>query len=105
MRISDWSSDVCSSDLFVCMRYWHPMSEGVARAVRAFAPDLVVLLPLYPQFSTTTTASSLRVWRQAAAAAGLTAPTRVLCCYPVEPGFVAAGLGRTLGRVRSGQTV
>lgn len=75
---------------FVCMRYWHPMSEEVARAVQGFAPDRVVLLPLYPQFSTTTTASSLRVWRRAAAAAGLAAPTQLLCCYPDEPGFVAA---------------
>jgi ferrochelatase len=75
---------------FVCMRYWHPMSEQVARAVSDFAPDRVVLLPLYPQFSTTTTASSLRVWRQAAAAAGLAAPTQLLCCYPSEPGFIDA---------------
>lgn len=75
---------------FVCMRYWHPMSEEVARAVQGFAPDRVVLLPLYPQFSTTTTASSLRVWRRAAAAAGLAAPTRLLCCYPDEPGFIEA---------------
>lgn len=75
---------------FPCMRYWHPMSPEVARAVRDFAPDSIVLLPLYPQFSTTTTASSLRVWREAASAAGLEVPTRLVCCYPAEPGFIAA---------------
>jgi ferrochelatase len=75
---------------FACMRYWHPMSPEVARAVRDFAPDRIVLLPLYPQFSTTTTESSLRVWREAAAAAGLDRPTHLVCCYPDEPGFVAA---------------
>ena len=42
---------------YVCMRYWHPMTERVVQSVRRFAPDRVVLLPLYPQFSTTTTAS------------------------------------------------
>ena len=48
--------------VFACMRYWHPLSDAVAREVKAFAPDEIVL-PLYPQFSTTTTASSYRVWR------------------------------------------
>ncbi len=75
---------------FVAMRYWHPMSAATAQAVKAFAPELVVLLPLYPQFSTTTTASSLKAWARAARAVGLEAPTRAVCCYPAAPGFVAA---------------
>lgn len=75
---------------FIAMRYWHPMSAETAAAVKAYDPDLVLLVPLYPQFSTTTTASSVRVWREAARAVGLTAPDRVLCCYPTEPGFIAA---------------
>jgi ferrochelatase len=75
---------------FIAMRYWHPMSTETAAAVKEFAPDLVILLPLYPQWSTTTSASSLRVWREAAETVGLKAETRVVCCYPTEPGFVAA---------------
>src|SRR5262249_10345257 len=51
---------------YVCMRYWHPMTEAVVRSVRRFAPDRIVLLPLYPQFSTTTTASSFKAWQAAA---------------------------------------
>src|SRR5439155_18781038 len=47
---------------YVCMRYWHPMTEAVVRAVRRFAPDRIVLLPLYPQFSTTTPVSSFKAW-------------------------------------------
>lgn len=61
---------------FVCMRYWHPFSDAVARDVHAFAPDQVVLLPLYPQFSTTTTQSSFDDWDQTAARVGLAAPDR-----------------------------
>ncbi|HET8729297.1 MAG TPA: ferrochelatase [Alphaproteobacteria bacterium] len=76
--------------VFIAMRYWHPMSDETAYAVKDFDPDEIVLLPLYPQFSTTTTASSLRVWRQAAEAAGLRKPTRVLCCYPDAGGFIEA---------------
>ena len=58
--------------------------------VKDFSPDDVILLPLYPQFSTTTTASSLRVWRDACRIARLDASTRAVCCYPTEDRFIAA---------------
>jgi ferrochelatase len=74
---------------FVAMRYWHPFSEPVAREVRDWAPDEIILLPLYPQYSTTTTGSSLTAWREAAAAAGLVAPVTSLCCYHADPDYVA----------------
>jgi protoporphyrin/coproporphyrin ferrochelatase len=76
--------------VFVCMRYWHPFSEAVAREVRSFAPDRIVLLPLYPQYSTTTTASSLADWRRAASGIGLAVPTHAICCYPSSRGLVEA---------------
>ena len=75
---------------FVAMRYWHPFSAEAAAAVRDWDPDEVLLLPLYPQFSTTSTGSSLTAWREAAAAAGLVKPTTTLCCYHSDPGFIAA---------------
>lgn len=77
-------------EAFVCMRYWHPMSQAVAKDVKAFDPDQIIMLPLYPQFSTTTTESSFSDWRDAVAAAGITAPSKRICCYPVEPGLIAA---------------
>ena len=77
---------------YVCMRYWHPMTEAVVRSVKRFAPDRIVLLPLYPQFSTTTTDSSAKAWKAAAAAAKLVVPTQTVCCYPDEPGFIAASV-------------
>lgn len=76
--------------VFVAMRYWHPRSDHVVQAVRDWDPDRIVLLPLYPQFSTTTTGSSLDDWARAAAANGLERPTSAVCCYPTQPGFVAA---------------
>ncbi|WP_374654135.1 ferrochelatase [Dongia sp.] len=75
---------------FIAMRYWHPFTEDVARAVKDWEPTEIVLLPLYPQFSTTTTASSQRAWDETARKIGLGAPRRLICCYPDEPGFVAA---------------
>jgi ferrochelatase len=56
-------------------------------------------LPLYPQFSTTTTQSAFDDWDRAAAAAGLTAPARRVCCYPVENGWISALAARTRAAV------
>lgn len=75
---------------FICMRYWHPMSDAVARDVKSFAPDKIILLPLYPQYSTTTSASSIQDWNRAAASAGLSAPTVEVCCYPESDGWIDA---------------
>ncbi|MBS0524117.1 MAG: ferrochelatase [Proteobacteria bacterium] len=74
---------------YVCMRYWHPMTERVVQSVRRFAPDRIVLLPLYPQYSTTTTASSFAAWRKAAK---LEVPTVEIESYPTEPGFIRASI-------------
>jgi ferrochelatase len=84
------SGEGVEAKAFVAMRCWHPFSDGAARAVAAFNPDKTVLLPLYPQYSTTTTASSLKDWARAAKKAGLATPTSRVCCYPWETGFVAA---------------
>lgn len=78
---------------FVAMRYWHPVTAAAVAAVQAWGADEIVLLPLYPQFSTTTTASSLAVWRQEAAARRLAVPTRAIRSYPTAPGFIAAVAG------------
>lgn len=86
--------------VFICMRYWHPMSDAVVRDVKAFAPDRIVLLPLYPQFSTTTSRSSVRDWQAAAARVGLSAETRTLCCYPTEDGFVEEAARRVAEGLR-----
>jgi ferrochelatase len=74
---------------YVCMRYWHPLTDAVVRSVACFGPDRIVLLPLYPQFSTTTTGSSFKAWRDAAA---FTAPTATISSYPTEPGFIRASV-------------
>ena len=94
-------------EVFIAMRYWHPRAAATARRVAAFAPDQMILLPLYPQYSTTTSASSLKEWEREAKAAGITAPSRTVCCYPEEAGFVAAvvdGLRAALREVEEGAT-
>jgi ferrochelatase len=66
------------------------MVRETAFEVRAWEPDRIVLLPLYPQFSTTTTGSSLTGWREATKAIGLKVPTATVCCYPTQAGWIRA---------------
>ena len=75
---------------FIAMRYWPPLSAAAAAAVKEWGADEIVLLPLYPQYSSTSTGSSLRAWREEATAQNLVARTRAVCCYFAAPGFVGA---------------
>jgi len=75
---------------FIAMRYWHPRAAETVAAVRDWGADRVLLLPLYPQFSTTTSASSIAEWQREARRAGLQAATTAVCCYPDLPGLSSA---------------
>jgi ferrochelatase len=75
------------AQVFIAMRYWKPLAAETAREVAAFAPDEIVLLPLYPQYSTTTTASSLKDWYATYDGPGR---SREICCYPTADGLVEA---------------
>lgn len=71
--------------IWPAMRYWHPFTEDVAKEVKQWGADEVVLLPLYPQFSTTTTGSSLKAWRDAGGESA-----RIVGCYPLQEDFIQA---------------
>lgn len=70
---------------FVAMRYWHPFVADVAKDVAAWDADEIIALPLYPQFSTTTTGSSLKEWRK-----HFSKPVKTICCYPFEEKLIDA---------------
>jgi ferrochelatase len=89
-------TDLGEVRVFIAMRYWHPLTERTVSDVVAYGPDRIVLLPLYPQFSVTTTGSSLTAWRRAARGAGLEAPASAVCCYPRDTGFI----GQVAERIR-----
>jgi protoporphyrin/coproporphyrin ferrochelatase len=75
---------------FIAMRCWHPFTRETVQAVKQFGPEQIVLLPLYPQYSTTTTRSSLAEWRKEAARQQLKIPQHEVCCYPFDQGFAGA---------------
>jgi ferrochelatase len=90
------------------MRYWHPLTPETVAEMKAWQPDEIICLPLYPQFSTTTTASSLAIWRCEAARQELVGVTRVVRPYPTASGFIAAlaGLiGLALGEAETSDKV
>lgn len=58
------TADGMDARCFVAMRYWHPFTAEAVAQLRAANCDEVVLLPLYPQYSSTTTGSSLNEWRR-----------------------------------------
>ncbi len=73
--------------VFISMRYWHPFASEVIKKVQEYSPDQIILLPLYPQFSSATSNSSLedflrRLPRETKA--------KVICCYPTDPDFILA---------------
>ena len=45
--------------VFISMRYWKPFVNETVTKIMKWQPDEIILLPLYPQFSTTTSGSSL----------------------------------------------
>ncbi|KAF0117114.1 MAG: ferrochelatase [Hyphomonadaceae bacterium] len=71
--------------VFIAMRYWHPFCKQAAKEVEKFEPDEVVLLPLYPQYSLTTTGSSLVEWNKR-----YKAPCKIINEYPITAGFVSS---------------
>lgn len=71
--------------VFMAMRYWHPRAIETAQKVAEYNPHEMVLLPLYPQFSTTTTESSFKEWREVFKGS---VPTRTLCCFPFQEDFL-----------------
>jgi ferrochelatase len=74
----------------ISMRYSQPRSIDAVDELKAWHVDEIVLLPLYPQFSTTTTMSSLTEWKSKQ----LNVKTKTICCWPTEPGMVESHAGK-----------
>ncbi|KAM3375698.1 ferrochelatase-2, chloroplastic [Capsicum galapagoense] len=48
------------ANVYVAMRYWHPFTEEAAHQIKRDGITKLVVLPLYPQYSISTTGSSVR---------------------------------------------
>jgi len=82
------NSDI-TFELFICMRHWHPMTAEVVKNIKNYEPNEIILLPLYPQFSTTTTASSLNEFTKNLSKELIDKiKLKTICCYPLNEGFI-----------------
>jgi ferrochelatase len=68
------------------MRYWHPRASKAIKDVLAYNPDQIILLPLYPQFSSSTSKSSIDEF--IAKFPDKTIPIKTICCYPTDENFI-----------------
>ncbi len=75
---------------FVVMRCWNPRALKVVEEVKIFNPDEVILLPLYPQFSASTSASSIKEWEDICKKKNYNFKTSIICCYPTDYNFIKA---------------
>jgi len=73
---------------FVVMRCWHPRAADVIKKVKEFNPEQIILLPLYPQFSATTSGSSINEWNDLCEKENYKVKTKIICCYPTESNFI-----------------
>ena len=83
-------SDEWDHQVVVSMRYWHPFAAEAAQSVADYGPDEIVLLPLFPQYSVTTTKTGFAAWDRAVESIGLKVPTRRISSYPAQDGWVKA---------------
>lgn len=73
-----------------CMRYWHPLTREVVAALKARALERCVLLPLYPQYSLTTTGSSYNEFMRECARQDFNPRTRLIERWYDEPDYQQA---------------
>jgi ferrochelatase len=75
----------------IAMRYWHPFTAEAMQQVRACGATSMVLLSLYPQYSRTTTTSSLAEWKRLAPKHGVDKiPTRIIPSYHTDANYITA---------------
>ncbi|AFC73673.1 ferrochelatase [Rickettsia montanensis] len=73
--------------IFINMRYSAPFAKEVIGQIKKYNPSEIILLPLYSQFSSTTTGSSVKNFLQNL---DIDIPIKTICCYPLEKDFIKA---------------
>jgi protoporphyrin/coproporphyrin ferrochelatase len=76
---------------YVGMRYWNPFIEEALDQIRRDRITHLVVLPLYPQFSVSTTGSSLNWMNELASKNGNSLPrASVICSWEDDPNYIEA---------------
>ena len=86
---------------FVVMRYWHPRAEEVIKNVKLYNPDEIILMPLYPQYSTATSGSSIKEWNKVCEKNNFKIKTSTICCYPIDENFITAHINEINKKIKN----
>src|SRR5919106_4751018 len=91
-RLDRISPETAPHKFYVAFRYTHPSSDDALRAMHADGVERAIAFTQYPQFSCSTTGSSLNELWRAASRTGLRDGFRwsIIDRWPVHPGFVEA---------------
>ena len=113
-RLDRISPETAPHNFYVAFRYTRPTSEDALRAMHQDGVDRAIAFTQYPQFSCSTTGSSLNELWRAADRTGLRDAFHwsIVDRWPVHPGFIEAmtetvreGLGRFAPSVRDRVTI
>ena len=89
------------ANIYVGMRYWHPYTEEAIAQLTQDHIDKLVILPLYPQFSISTSGSSFRLleqlWKENPKLQSL--EYTVIASWYKEPGYLQAMAELILGEL------
>lgn len=90
-KLYEISKDGQTIKTFIVMRHWHPFAEETLKYLKAYSPNEIILLPLYPQFSTTTSLSSIENFKEEMNKTSIKYDSlKSVCCYPTQDKFIAA---------------
>ncbi|MFQ3306932.1 MAG: ferrochelatase [Candidatus Midichloriaceae bacterium] len=74
--------------VFICMNHMYPMPQDTIDEIEKYSPSKIILLPLFPQFSTTTTGSFIKKWDKEIKKRSLKYEHRKICCYFSNSNFI-----------------
>jgi ferrochelatase len=86
---------------FVVMRYWHPRAKEVIKNVKLYNPNEIILMPLYPQYSTATSGSSIKEWNKVCEKNNFKIKTSTICCYPIDENFITAHINEINKKIKN----
>jgi len=76
--------------VYIGMRYWHPFTEQTVDEIIRDKVERLIVLPLYPQFSYTTTGSSINALQDALKAKQAKIDLRIVPPYYLHPSYQAS---------------
>ena len=85
--------------IFITMRCWKPRASETINEIKKFDPNEVILLPLYPQFSYSTSGSSINEWKNICKKNNFKTKTNTICCYPTDNNFIDAHVDQIKNKI------